>query len=309
LKLPASWREKKYRSPWTYRSSEAEHADNAASRDDEQEEVILMKTLTVEIPDSTYESLIGGHIADDAAMSLLVSSAVTNYLHGAAGWINAPSYQLRETGRSSSAPISSIPLQYNDLGVGVTATRDKVVIIENRLFRFEPQGRAVEIIESVDLPYAMIVNFSAENLRNDFGASSIEELVSHCEALRAGKNVFYALRVDGTFQSITLRSTFARLSPDHAAETEGVLRTHRVKNIKGTLIGLWSSGFTSSACIPGYHFYFLSDERECGGAVVDCAAVGLRMLGMPVTGLRFIRPDTPDFRSEEMFRSNPGVEN
>src|ERR1700694_5488414 len=135
-----------------------------------------MKSLTIEIPDSTYESLLGGCIADEAAMSHLVSTAVANYLYEDADWFGAPSYPLREPGISRCAPISSIPLQYSDLGVGITATREPVVIIENHFYRLEPHGGAAEIAEGLDLPYAMIVNFNAENLRNDFGASSIEDL-------------------------------------------------------------------------------------------------------------------------------------
>jgi len=258
-----------------------------------------MKSLAVEIPESTYESLLGGCIADEAAMSHLVATAVVNYLHKDGEWLGAPSYPLPEVGRYGYTPISSIPLQYNDLGVAITAARELVVIIENHSYRLGPHGEAVEIAEGSNLPYAMIVNFNAENLRNDFGVSSIEDLVNHCEILRVGKNVFYALRVDGTFRSITLRSSFARRSPDHAAEAEGLLGTHRVEDVKGTLIGLWSSRFTGSICTPGYHFYFLSSERDCGGAVVDCAGVGLRMLGMPVTGLRFIRPEAPHIDSTD----------
>jgi acetolactate decarboxylase len=252
-----------------------------------------MKSLTIEVPDSTYESLLGGCAADEVAMGHLASAAVAKYLHEDAEWFGLPSYPPRDTGIPKSAPLSSIPLQYGDLGVGITAVRERVVIMENHLYRLGPHGLAVEIAEGSNLPYAMIVNFNAENLRNDFGASSIEDLVNHCEVLRLGKNMFYALRVDGTFRSITLGSSLTLRSLDHTAEAEWPPRTHRLEDVKGTLIGFWSSRFTGSVCTPGYHFYFLSGERNCGGVVVDCAAVGLRMLGMPVTHLRLICPDTP----------------
>src|SRR6202041_404196 len=101
-----------------------------------------MKSVSVEISDSTYESLFGCGIADEAAMSLLLSAAITNYLHEVAGWFNPPSYPLRETGKSLCSPVSSIPLQYNDLGVGITTAYEAVVIIENQLFRLGPNGRA-----------------------------------------------------------------------------------------------------------------------------------------------------------------------
>lgn len=259
-----------------------------------------MKSLAVDVSNSAYDSLLGAGAVDQTAMSRLVEAAIVNYVREDVSWIGAPSYPFRETWNHALNSVSAFSINYNDLGVGITATRETVVILEGRFFRVSSKGVTIEMEERQEVRHAMIVTFDAENLRNDFEVSGIEELVDRCEKLRAAKNIFYALRVDGEFRSLTLRSAPCPQVPQHPAAGQHSVHPRIVENVEGTLIGIWSSRFTSNICAPGYHFYFVSRERDRSGSVIDCSASGLRMLGMPVTNLRLLGPDSP--------RPEPGKE-
>lgn len=229
-----------------------------------------MKPLTANMSNSTHESL-------------LHAGAATNS-------IGAPSHPLRDTDTHVADSVSAFSIHYNDLAVGLAATGETVVLIHNHFFRISSEGVPIDMQSGEGVTHAMIVTFDAEHLRNDFAVSGIEDLVDHCETLRAGKNIFYVLRVDGQFRSLSLRFSPNPQTSQHVAKGHLSADTRVVEDVDGTLIGIWSSRFTSGVCAPGYHFYFLSRERDCGGFVVNCSASGLRMLGMPVTSLRLIRP-------------------
>ena len=45
----------------------------------------------------------------------------------------------------------------------------------------------------------------------------------------------------------------------------------------GSLVGLWSPGFSSAFSVAGYHFHFLSEDRQEGGRLLDCESGSLRV--------------------------------
>jgi alpha-acetolactate decarboxylase len=258
-----------------------------------------MKSISIEISESTYQRISSLATTETGSINRIVAAAVADYLYGDPGWLGAASYPLFENQQPTYVPISTFNLNLIDLGIGITAEHALAVIVDGHIYPIGTNGRVVGTTEDVTVPYAMMVNFEAETLRNNFESASIDALVEHCQSLRAGTNIFYAFRVDGTFRQITVRTALARRGKDQAGSSNPAYAWERFEDIRGTIIGFWSSRFTSTVCDPGYHFYFLSPDDGCGGAIVDCSGTELRMLGMPVRNLRMIRPDGPDHRVAE----------
>ena len=42
------------------------------------------------------------------------------------------------------------------------------------------------------------------------------------------------------------------------------------KNLSGTLIGFRFPGYANGINVTGYHFHFISDDRNFGGHLLDC---------------------------------------
>jgi alpha-acetolactate decarboxylase len=250
-----------------------------------------MKSISIEISDSTYERISSLAPTETDSINRLVAAALSDYLYGDPGWLGAASYPLFDNQQPTHVPISTFNLHLLDLGIGITAEHALAVIVDGDIYPIGANGRVVVTAEDVTVPYAMMVDFEAETSRNNFESASIDALVEQCQSLRAGTNIFYAFRVDGTFHQVTVRSALARRGTYHAGSSNPAHGCEQFEDIRGTIIGFWSSRFTSTVCAPGYHFYFLSDDEGCGGVIVDCAGTGLRILGMPVRNLRLIRPD------------------
>ena len=78
-----------------------------------------------------------------------------------------------------------------------------------------------------------------------------------------GATSFYAFRIDGMFkciraQAISHQQEGARLVDAAKAQSE-----FHFSNVIGTLVGLWSPGFSSAFSISGYYFHFfpMTDRR------------------------------------------------
>jgi acetolactate decarboxylase len=85
------------------------------------------------------------------------------------------------------------------------------------------------------------------------------------------KNTFLAVRVDGRFAAITLRSVHRQELPyrplGDVVKGQSVW-THT--EMSGTLVGVRSPAWVGGLNVPGYHWHFLSADRTVGGHVLDC---------------------------------------
>jgi acetolactate decarboxylase len=66
-------------------------------------------------------------------------------------------------------------------------------------------------------------------------------------------------------------------------------------DIDGTLVGLWSPGFSSAFSISGYHFHFLSKDRQHGGHLLDVEAGPLSLKVEALTDFHLALPESEAF--------------
>jgi acetolactate decarboxylase len=76
-------------------------------------------------------------------------------------------------------------------------------------------------------------------------------------------------------------------------------------NIDGTLVGLWSPGFSSAFSIPGYHFHFISKDRQHGGHLLDCAAAKLQVRMEALADFHLALPETESFLKADFSKNKP----
>jgi acetolactate decarboxylase len=74
-------------------------------------------------------------------------------------------------------------------------------------------------------------------------------------------------------------------------------------SIDGTLIGLWSPGFSSAFSVAGYHFHFLSRDRQHGGHLLDLCAGPLRLRVEALTSIHLVLPESEPFLKADLSRN------
>ena len=71
---------------------------------------------------------------------------------------------------------------------------------------------------------------------------------------------------------------------------------------QGTLVGLWSPGYAGSFSVPGYHFHFLSNDRQRGGHVLECKALEVTVGGCAMNEMHVSLPETEAFLRADLTR-------
>jgi acetolactate decarboxylase len=128
-------------------------------------------------------------------------------------------------------------------------------------------------------PFAVVTAFRQDGERACPRATSLSDLEARLDATLPQRNNFVAIRIDGRFSLITLRSVGRQGPPykplEEVAKGQSVW-THL--GMGGTLVGIRCPGWVGGLNVPGYHWHFLSDDRKVGGHVLGIEVGEARVL-------------------------------
>jgi acetolactate decarboxylase len=131
----------------------------------------------------------------------------------------------------------------------------------------------------------------------------LADLEKSCDALRASGNIFYAFRLDGRFKRIRTRAVNPPEAGKRLIDAAKAQSEFRFTDVTGSLVGLWSPGFSSAFSVAGYHFHFLSDDRQEGGHVLDVESETLRLRMEALTDFHLALPETEAFLKADLSKN------
>ena len=163
--------------------------------------------------------------------------------------------------------------KYGDFGIGTLNSLDgEMITLEGKSYQITSDGKTHPIPDSGHTPFATVTFFHPDEKFTVEPSAIYIQLQELLDRRLPSKNYFYALRIKGTFSNLKVRSV-PRQSPPYR-DLKEVSKSQTVfqwKDIRGTLIGFRCPAFAKGFNVPGYHFHFISENRDCGGHVLDCA--------------------------------------
>jgi acetolactate decarboxylase len=170
-------------------------------------------------------------------------------------------------------------LRHGDFGVGTLDHLDgELIVLDGRAYQVRGDGVVAEVASGRSTPFAVVTRFESDGEFSCPRADTLKVLDARLDVVLPQKNNFVAIRVDGRFASITLRSVHRQEPPyrplAEVAESQSVW-TH--EGLSGTLVGVRCPAWVGGLNVPGYHWHFLTDDRKVGGHVLDCRFRGGRL--------------------------------
>src|ERR1700751_3755533 len=96
---------------------------------------------------------------------------------------------------------------HGDLGLGTFEGLDgEMVVVDGHFFQVGSDGSVREVQDNVQIPFAAVTAFSADQAITLNYCPDLSHLTSQFDALRSSGNLFFGLRVDGTFEYIHTRA-------------------------------------------------------------------------------------------------------
>jgi acetolactate decarboxylase len=168
--------------------------------------------------------------------------------------------------------------RHGDFGVGTFDALDgEMTALDGAFFQARSDGSVAPVAPDARTPFAVMIRFAptidveiAEPV--DFAA-----FTGALDAAVPSRNLFYALRADGRFGWLKLRSVPRQEKP-YPPLVEVAARQPEFEHwsIMGSLVGFRFPDYTQGLNVPGYHIHFLSDDRTVGGHVLGFASERLR---------------------------------
>jgi len=265
-----------------------------------------MKTISCYLPDSLEAALQQRMDADKETRAHIVARALSQYL-------STPLHTLFQVSTSGAlvegiyqgAVRVSRLLQHGDFGLGTFTDLDgEMVVLDGICYQVAPTGAITPVEGERLIPYAVVTRFSSTSRKKHQNIPTFDDLVQVCDQFRDSNNVFYAFRVNGTFQAVNTR-VMKPVSEGTLLKTaaSGQQEFH-FQDLRGTLVGLWSPAFAASFSVPGYHFHFLSEDRQHGGHVLDCRASEVEIDSCAITEMHVSLPETEQFLAADLSRDS-----
>jgi acetolactate decarboxylase len=265
----------------------------------------FMAKIICDIPASLNSVLASEATRTGKATSSVVVAALSQYL-------NTPVHTLFQVSTSgalvagvySGAVSVKSLLTHGDFGLGTFANLDgEMVVLDGGVYQVQGSGKVSEAPETAEAPFAVLTRFSPEVDQSVDAIADYDDLRKHCDALRSSGNIFYAFRLDGTFKSVRTRAVSPPEEGTRLVDAAKAQSEFHFADLAGTLIGLWSPGFSSAFSVSGYHFHFISEDRHHGGHLLNCQSGPLRLRMEPLTDFHLALPETEAFLKADLSKN------
>lgn len=195
-----------------------------------------------------------------------------------------------------------------DFGIGTLNALDGELILENgQFFQVKSDGKVYRPSSETLTPFASVVKFAPEDsiLVHDLDFPKMQHLV---DSLMKSSNYFYAVRLEGKFESVHTRSVPAQQKP--YPELVAVTKNQPEFNIAettGKLTGFFCPEFVKGINIAGYHLHFLSDDKTSGGHLLGFKLKSGILKLDRITNFKMRLPESGAFQKSE-FRTDRSVQ-
>jgi acetolactate decarboxylase len=189
--------------------------------------------------------------------------------------------------------------EHGDTGLGtVNGVDGELIAADGVFYTVRGDGRAYPLESGEKTPFAVVTRFDSDRQAPLPGGLDFSGLNAHLDGLMVGgENYFQAIRIDGTFPRLTVRSEPKQIPPYRPLAE--VIKEQQVvfelSDVQGTLIGFRVPDYAAAFNVPGYHFHFLSGDRRRGGHVLDIETDEGTIRIDEIRSVTVALPDVPGF--------------
>jgi len=198
--------------------------------------------------------------------------------------------------------------KHGDFGIGTFEGLDgEMVLLDGIIYQIRGDGRAYRVADSLGTPFAAVTFFRGKKVTPTTGLSDYGKLTDYLDRQLPTKNLFYAVRIDGTFKWVKTRSCFKQ-SPPYPRLVEAVRsqREFEMHNVRGTLVGFRCPDYVNGINVPGYHLHFITEDRTAGGHVLGCIPDQLEIRIDTVADFQMNLPENESFFKLDLSTTKSG---
>lgn len=157
-----------------------------------------------------------------------------------------------------------------DFGLGTFNSIDgEMVALDGKFYQVKPT-QILTANDSMKSPFAVLKFFKTDqtiNLSKELGIAELKNLI---KSNFADTSKPIAIKISGNFKYVKARTVEKQIKPyPSLGEIVAKQTEFEFTNIKGTALGYWFPPYFDSVNFPGFHFHFISEDKNKGGHILD----------------------------------------
>ncbi len=196
--------------------------------------------------------------------------------------------------------------RHGDLGLGTFNNLDGEMIgMDGEFYQIKADGVAYPVNDSMKTPFAVVTFFESDETKELDNSVNYDQLKLLLNSMLPTENIFYAFKIEGTFEYIKARSVPGQKKPYsplvEIVKNQPIFEFH---DVKGTLVGSWFPGYMKGINVPGYHFHFITEDKKAGGHLLECQTENIR-IQIDYTSNSYLElPESEEFYKAELSKEN-----
>lgn len=187
----------------------------------------------------------------------------------------APVNALVEGIYQQKIPFTEIK-QHGDFGLGTFDHLDgEMIMLDGEIYQITSDGAAARVDDDTLTPFSCVAFYQPMSHDRLEQSCSYPVFLDWLNSLFPSPNIFYAIRVEGRFSRIKVRSVPRQENYRPLAEVAKDQPVFEYADVEGTLAGFYTPAFMGSLSVPGMHLHFLSADRKTGGHLLECCPDGV----------------------------------
>lgn len=193
--------------------------------------------------------------------------------------------------------------RHGDFGLGTFNFLDgEMVLLDGHVYQIRSDGKVYNVEDNEKSPFACVTFFTPDTIDDFENSTSSKGFHDVLNNLIPSENMLYAIRVDGTFSHVKTRVVPRSENYKPLVEATKNQPVFDFYDVRGCLAGFYTPRFMESLNAPGYHIHFLSEDRQHGGHLIECAMGKVRISIQHVPKLDVGLPITLDYLTADLTR-------
>lgn len=201
--------------------------------------------------------------------------------------------------------------KYGNFGLGTFNNLDgEMIALDGEFFKIKADsGQVYRVSKAEKTPFSVVTHFKPDTTITLTESMNFDRLQNFLNEKLPSKNIFYAFRIEGSFNFIKTRSVPKQNRPYprlvDVVKEQPIFEFH---NIDGFLTGFYFPAYMQDINVTGYHFHFLSKDKKRGGHLLECQTSKIIIEIDYILGFQMILPDGSEFRNVDLTSKNSEVQ-
>ncbi len=199
--------------------------------------------------------------------------------------------------------------RWGDFGLGTFNDLDgEMLLLDGRFHQMPANGQVCPVpdekLESTRTPFACVTFFRPDTTDHITTEMDRQDIFTFLDSILPSRNMLYAIRVEGRFTSVRVRSVPRQQGQDERPLVEVAKNQPEFsfENILGSMAGFYTPPMMQGLNVPGTHLHFIDATNTKGGHLLEClvaeAAVAVQHVPRLIAGL----PLSLDFMTADLSR-------